>query len=117
MKVIVAGGRSFTPNKEHYEWLCNQLNLLHATEIVSGGARGADAFGEYTAKKLGKLMTRFPADWEHFGKKAGPIRNIAMVEYSDALIVFPGGKGTKHIIDFAKERGLIVIEFENRWFI
>lgn len=44
------------------------------------------------------------------GKKAGIFRNIAMAEYAHALIAFWDGesKGTAHMIQAARERGLVV---------
>ena len=52
----------------------------------------------------------FPADWEHHGKAAGPIRNAEMAEVADALIAFWDGqsRGTKSMIDLAKRKGLQV---------
>jgi len=82
-------------------------------EIISGGARGADALGEQFAKKYGLKLTVFPADWNKYDKKAGPIRNIQMAEYAQEngiLIAFWDGvsRGTKHMIDTARKYGLEV---------
>jgi hypothetical protein len=56
------------------------------------------------------ISKRFPADWDRFGRSAGPKRNKQMAEYGDALIAVWDGesRGTKTMIEFARERGLQV---------
>ena len=116
MKVIVAGGRDFTD----YEYLSNSLKTKLGEiyldqynprsdyiEIVSGGARGADALGEKFAEEYKLPVKLFPADWEQYGKSAGAIRNRQMAEYADMLIAFWDGssKGTKNMIETMKKLG------------
>ena len=109
-KVIVAGTRTF----DNYELLKSKLDffLKNKTdiEIVSGAARGADQLGERYAAERGLSLKRFPADWDRYGKSAGYRRNVQMAEYADAAIVFWDGvsSGSKHMIDFAKRKGLQV---------
>lgn len=66
--------------------------------------------GEAYARMRKLTIKRFPPDWDSFGKKAGALRNIEMAKYGETLIAFWDGKskGTKHMIDTAKERGLKV---------
>ncbi len=111
MKLIIAGGRNFTD----YQTLCKVCdNLLQDQtniEIVSGAYyKGADKLGEQYAKERGYKITYFPAHWKRYGKAAGPKRNQAMANYADALIAFWDGKskGTKNMIDLAKNRDLKV---------
>lgn len=111
MRTIIAGSRSFN----------NMGNLLYSlgkipwrlTEIVSGGARGADKLGERLAKEESINLKVFPADWDKYGKSAGYIRNAEMAEYADALIAFWDGKskGTKNMIETAAKKGLYVKVF------
>lgn len=111
-RIIVAGSRSF----DDYGFLRSKLLFLlknkirSDVEIVSGGARGADCLGERFAKEHNLYLRIFKADWNRYGKSAGPIRNKEMGEYADALVAFWDYKsvGTKHMIDFAKEKGLDV---------
>lgn len=110
MKVIIAGGREFND----YPTLCKvcdrMLSKSEDVEIVSGGARGADALGERYAKERGYALKVFTADWDKYGKAAGYIRNDEMSQYGDALISFWDGesKGTGHMIELANKRGLKV---------
>ena len=73
--------------------------------IVSGGAKGADALGEKYAEENGLEIERYFADWNTFGKSAGPKRNELMAQSSDYIICFWDGKsrGTKSMIDFAQK--------------
>lgn len=111
LKVIVAGGRDF----RDYQLLKNKLDKIlsncHTTdiEIVSGKAKGADSLGEVYANERGYLIKTFPADWD-LGKSAGYKRNKQMAEYADAAVIFWDGvsRGSKHMIDLARECGLMV---------
>lgn len=110
-KVIIAGSREYSDYAalaQRCDFLLSQVS--DPIEIVSGAARGADTLGERYAYERGLPCTRFPADWDGLGKSAGPIRNIQMAGYADALIAFPIGKsvGTRHMISSARERGLRV---------
>jgi hypothetical protein len=112
-KVIIAGGRDFN-NYSLLEAKCRALLLTNYKpsdlEIVSGKANGADSLGERFAKDYNIKVAEFPADWDTHKKAAGPIRNTEMAEYANALIAFHDGesRGTKHMIDTAKKKGLAV---------
>jgi len=109
-KVIIAGGRDFSD----YDLLSDKCDYYLAektnVEVVSGGAKGADKLGERYSKEKNLPVKIFLADWATLGKRAGFVRNEEMAEYADALIAFWDGdsKGTKHMIDIAKEKGLSV---------
>lgn len=88
------------------------LKGFEAERIVSGGCRGADAFGESIARELGLKVDTFPADWS-LGKSAGPARNEKMAAYADACILFPGGRGTADMKRRAQAHGLLIAEFSH----
>ena len=104
MKVIIAGSRTFNNRKYLYGVLDEFHKDTPITEVVCGGARGADELGRCWADRNRITVTSFNADWEKFGKSAGFIRNCEMGEYADFLIAFWDGKskGTKHMIDYMK---------------
>ncbi len=83
------------------------------TEVVSGGAAGADSDGEIWACELNIPVRRFAADWDKHGKAAGPIRNAEMADYAEALIAFPGGKGTANMVKQAKKKGLKIWDWRD----
>ncbi len=99
---IIAGGRDYKLTLSDEAW----LDTLPIREVVSGGASGADAGGEAWAKKRGIPIKRFPADWKTHGRAAGPIRNRQMAEYADAVVLFPGGRGTDSMRTEAERQGL-----------
>lgn len=100
MKIVIAGSRDFTD----WEMFRGYMNMIppwiSIDEVISGGARGADSFGEEWAKLYGKPVKVFHAEWERLGKKAGLMRNAEMSIYGDGLIAFWDGKskGTEHMI-------------------
>lgn len=52
--------------------------------VVEGGARGADrCAGRWAAgvRSAGVGWVRVPADWERYGRGAGPVRNGQMLAY------------------------------------
>ena len=82
-------------------------------EVVSGGAKGADALGERWAKERGIPVRQFPADWKKHGKAAGPLRNREMARYLAAhspagAVGFWDGesRGTRDMIGALREVGV-----------
>lgn len=114
MKLIIAGSRYL----EDYELVkfsvLNFLEIndidLYTVKIVSGDAKGADALGERFAKEHDMPIQRFPADWDKFGRSAGPKRNKQMAEYATHLCAFWDGKsrGTGSMVKVAEAKGLTV---------
>lgn len=107
MKVIIAGSRDI----EDYELIdvAVRESGFTVTEVVSGTARGVDKLGERWAEEYNIPIKRFKPDWS-IGRSAGIIRNTEMASYADALIAIWDGysRGTKHMIDYAKSKGLMV---------
>ena len=84
------------------------------TEIVSGGARGADTYAEEIAAELGIPTKIFPADWNKYGKGAGFIRNKEIVDYADAVVAFYYGsspsRGAQNTINQARAQNMLTKE-------
>jgi hypothetical protein len=112
MKVIIAGSRDFkNPNIVVAAVVKSRFTI---TEVVSGGARGIDRFGEQYAKANKIPIKQFIPDWST-GRGAGFKRNIEMAEYADALIAIWDGvsRGTAQMIREAEKRGLQVYVFRS----
>lgn len=112
-RVIIAGTRTF----DDYGMLCRSADYWLSEKrtkrrivIVSGAAKGADALGEQYARERGYKLQRYPADWEKYGRAAGPIRNEVMAQNADALIAYWDGRspGTWNMIELARNYGLKV---------
>lgn len=114
MKLIIAGSRDFVDRSmvlnELKSFLVDQGLKRTDIQIVSGGARGADACGEWIANFFDIPLIKKNADWDAHGKSAGYIRNAEMADEADALIAFWNGvsRGTKDMIKVATKKGLIV---------
>ena len=93
-----------------------ELPVEDFTEVVSGGARGADKFGEWWADQNGIPTTgnRFYVtqdEWKNNPKGAGFERNTRMAEYADIAIALWDGVsgGTADMIEKMRERNKRVI--------
>ena len=108
MRVIIAGSRFITD----YDLVVKAVKEsgFEITEVVCGAANGVDSLGERYAKENGIKLSYFYADWKGLGKRAGHARNIQMGNYGEALIAVWDGesKGTKHMINYAKKKKLLV---------
>lgn len=121
-RVIIAGSRSFN-DQDLFDNTIHDVLLSYYTEeleIVSGGCTGADRMGEEYAEEWDIPLRVFNADWDAYGKAAGPIRNEQMAKYAaeadeGILIAFPIGesKGTRNMISLARQYGLRVIVIES----
>ncbi len=77
--------------------------------IVQGGAVGADYIAKAWAEKHDIPGETFKAEWNKYGRAAGPIRNSAMLKTSpDLVIAFPGGRGTNDTVTKAQKLGIEV---------
>ena len=106
-KIVVAGCRNYSnyeEAKEYIDFCISKIKDKYTLVFVSGGCSGADFIGERYAKEHGYEIEKHPAEWEKYGKYAGPKRNEEMSKIGDYFICFWDGKskGTKSMIDFAK---------------
>ncbi len=108
MTTIIAGGRDYRLTEEDFLWLDTIKPGI--SEVVCGGARGADTGGFNWGWSRGIPVKSFPADWKMYGKAAGFIRNCQMAKYAERVVLFPGGRGTAHMRQVAQQAGLIIIE-------
>lgn len=106
-RIIVAGCRyyeDYDEAKAYIEMCIKNIRKKYTLIFLSGGCRGADMLGERYAKENGFSIERYPADWQKYGKSAGPKRNLQMAKACDYVICFWDGKshGTASIISYAK---------------
>lgn len=89
-----------------------RLDKLHSAEpdifILQGGARGADRFAKNWCKLNGVPCAQVDAQWDFYGNgRAGPVRNHWMLKLCpDICIHFPGGSGTRHMVNAAQRAGV-----------
>ena len=124
-RLLVSGWRELPPIgfvedklKERY-WQILSEDDAYEVEIVVGDAWGVDKVIRDWCKLNGIKHKVFYADWNGFGRAAGPIRNKEMIDYSleaDAyeLFAFPHRTsiGTKDMIEQCYSVGINVTKFE-----
>ena len=101
MRCAIIGSRSF----HNYALLVETLNNYNdVTQIISGGAKGADALAARYAKENNIELVEFLPD-KSLGRGMYHRRNDQIVEHCDRLIAFWDGKstGTKYTIDKARK--------------
>lgn len=122
MRVLVAGCRSYT-----YDIIIDALIaglpevIKEDVVIVNGQAPGADVLADDLAKGYGIDRDPYPADWDKYGKAAGPIRNKQMLDEGkpDIVVAFldrpeEDSKGTRNMIKQAEKAKLPVFVIERR---
>ena len=120
MRVVVTGGRDFDDRAMLWAGLDRLYELMPITELIEGGARGADRYAaEWAAwinQSAGQEVVKhitIEAEWTKHGKSAGYLRNVKMADMRpDLVFATPGGKGTTMMISVAHDRGIRVIYLE-----
>ena len=117
--VVISGSREFTEFDKFATALDEVLKTYRSKSYIrlfEGGARGIDRLARTYAIMRKVRHERFHADWDKFGKRAGILRNIEMINAGDMVVAFWDGqsKGTKHAIDYAikKRKRLVVVRLD-----
>jgi hypothetical protein len=122
MRILVCGGRHYENEAKVHEVLDELTKTAPpcSITIIQGGAPCTDHFAvkwAYTPKNAPKMqdLVTYHADWQQYGKKAGPVRNGVMLKDSqpDIVVAFPGGAGTAHMIEIASKAGIKVIKVDD----
>jgi hypothetical protein len=108
VRVLVCGSRHFND----YELLQRTLDEIRISVLIHGAARGADRMAGQYATSRGIPVEEFPADWNTYGKAAGPIRNSQMLKEGKPVLVVAfrhsASRGTQNMIDQATKAGVPV---------
>jgi len=122
MRILVCGGRDLELEAV-WDWLeghaheecCDALNRAShvlITHVIQGGATGADTGADRWARASRIPVLCFRADWDRYGRRAGPLRNTRMLVEGqpDVAIAFQGGAGTADLVCKARSMALPVVE-------
>ena len=106
LRTIIAGMRDFHDYGAVYQAMADAPWWVSV--VLSGKATGVDALGEKWARFFQVPVEDYPADWEAYGRAAGPIRNREMASKAEALVAVWDGKsrGTGNMIGEARKAGL-----------
>lgn len=118
-RLLVTGSRHFNDGFSARDALRTAWMDLSAKEfgeevvLVHGGAPGADTLAHNIwTQHGGPHIEVHPADWEQYGKAAGPIRNQEMVALgADLCLAFfdeHPNRGTHHCVSLAEAAGIPV---------
>lgn len=132
-RLLVCGGRDYR-NGAHVWTTLDGLHATHVfTDIIQGGATGADALAAKWARTKPEItrwecratwtdlshpdaIIRTRADGTQFDAKAGHRRNKRMLEWKpDIVVAFPGQDGTADMMKLARAAGVPVIEAPSDW--
>lgn len=104
VNILITGDRKYNNEELIKETL---KNLYESDAIfIHGGATGADTLGAKIATTLGYKVVICKAEWDKYGRAAGPIRNLKMIQLleptHDIIIAFhedlKNSKGTKNCL-------------------
>lgn len=103
------------------EYLWSHLSALHDLEavdvVIEGEAPGADTLARQWADSMGIPVEKYPAQWDKYGKAAGPIRNTQMLVEGKPDLVFAFSKdlasslGTANMVSQAKRSAVTTATF------
>jgi len=111
INLAIVGSRNFNDYKLFCKHVDNWIKENGVPdELVSGGAYGADSLCQKYADEFLIPIKVFPAQWNKYGKGAGPLRNTLIVEHATRMLAFPSrkGSGTQDSIRKAKEKNINV---------
>ncbi len=106
--VIITGGRDY----DDFAMVEDVLNFINPEKVIQGGAKGADKLAADWALRNDKTLMTYEANWDDYGRSAGPRRNREMLNSNNSAIViaFKGGIGTADCVAAAIERNMIVLQ-------
>lgn len=110
-KVLVCGSRYYSD----YSKVLGYVRKLKDAVIISGGAKGADTLAVKAARECGLPFREYPAQWERYGRSAGPKRNAQMLEVERPHLVVAfhwdigSSRGTKDMVEKARRSGVPVV--------
>lgn len=126
-RILITGSRVWKDKAAIVKALIEELATCTEPVVIVHGAQkrwdhkgqrfiGADFYADEIAREVGLEVDPHPADWDRYGRAAGPIRNREMVATlnaanGDRVLAFPIGdsRGTRGCMAIAEEAGIPVI--------
>ena len=115
-RLLVCGARNYWNVHKLTQVLCDLHEKRPISQLAEGEARGADTLAREWAELRNVQVIKFPADWDRYGKSAGPHRNEQMLRefQPHGAVAFFGkkytGSGTTHMVGLLKKAGVPVAE-------
>lgn len=109
MRVLVCGGKGFN-DRALVQSVLGAFEQEHGpiTTLIHGGSTSVDFLTKEWATLREIPVEEYPPIPSRLGRSSGPIRNKSLLEKAkpNALVVFPGGKGTRDMMLKAFEAGV-----------
>lgn len=119
--LVIAGGRDIELSVfalDHWLTLLGYYTIPPVELVVlQGEARGVDTSAALWCFHRGVPCVGVPADWERYGKGAGPVRNKIQADLGDELVAFmkDGSRGTADMVRQMQKSGkpttVVAVEF------
>ncbi len=115
--MLVTGSRAWSDSAA-IEGALDRLHAEHGADlvIVHGACRwGADVLADRWARWRGVAVERWPADWARLGRRAGMLRNAAMVASRPELCVAfirDRSPGASHCAAAAEAAGIRTVRYQ-----
>lgn len=113
LRVLVCGDRHWRDERIIRTVLAGLGAPAVDVVVIHGAARGADSIADRVARRLGYRVESYPAEWERYGKAAGPIRNRRMLVEGrpDVVIAFhddlAASTGTADMVTIARRAAVL----------
>lgn len=119
-RILVCGDRHW----KNYKLIRKVLKLYKKryhpipVKVIDGMASGADSLGHKAARSLKMETRRFKADWDKFGRSAGPIRNRKQLKKGKPHLVIAfhnnlkKSKGTKDMLNVAAKAHVPIVLYK-----
>lgn len=113
MTILICGGRNWF----FQDPIKREIVKYSPGILIHGGCQGADLIAASIANDLGWQVKEYKADWDRYGKAAGPKRNVRMLQEGNPDIVMGfhedimSSRGTRHMLKIAAEANKTVLLF------
>lgn len=109
LRLLITGGRTWNDSILIRKVL-ETIEPKNIKILINGGAAGADTIAATIAREMEIKVKTFKADWKKWGKKAGPLRNLEMVEKARPTFCLgfhreiSKSKGTLHMLGLCEKK-------------
>lgn len=111
MRILITGSRNWDNESLVYRALRPYAGEedVFVTMVTGGCPTGADQMAADIGREFGWNLETHPANWQKYGRRAGPIRNASMVNLgADVCLAFVRNRsrGSTGTIDMCLEMGI-----------
>jgi len=116
VRLLICGDRNWSDSAA----ILSIILQYKPSVVIEGEARGADTLARIAAEQVSVAVLKFPADWQKYGRSAGPIRNSQMLKEGNPDVVvgfhykIEESKGTRDMLTRAKKAGKATFIFDGK---